>query len=138
MQNIILGIACTNTPEEAEIVLIDPKHNPCVHSPDARGWTLLHIAASAGHDAIVRHLLSLGANIKSLSLPYTTHMPDELLNKSFTPGKAALAQSVGRYEQYMAALSDFGFQEDLLEEIVQESDDDEVFMDAEEECCSFL
>jgi DNA segregation ATPase FtsK/SpoIIIE, S-DNA-T family len=25
MQNIILGIACTNTPEQARIVLIDPK-----------------------------------------------------------------------------------------------------------------
>ena len=26
MQNIILGIACTNTPEQAQITLIDPKH----------------------------------------------------------------------------------------------------------------
>jgi len=25
MQNIILGIACTNTPEQAKIILIDPK-----------------------------------------------------------------------------------------------------------------
>jgi Ankyrin repeats (3 copies) len=33
-----------------------------INTPDTRGWTLLHIAASAGHDRIVRHLLSLGAN----------------------------------------------------------------------------
>jgi ankyrin repeat protein len=120
---------------ETFLFLIDPIRNVCIHSPDARGWTLLHIAASAGHGAIVRHLLSLGANHKSLSQPYDTHMPDELLNKSFAPGRAALAQGLGRYEQYISALRDFGLEEDnsYIREMDKDgSDDDDIFVDAEE------
>jgi hypothetical protein len=118
---------------ETFLVLIDPKYNASIHSVDARGWTLLHIAASAGHDVIVRHLLSLGVNHKSLSLPYPSHMPDELINKTFTPGRAAFAQSIERYKRYIVALQDFGLEIDLFNETFKEdSEDNEVFIDAEE------
>jgi len=47
-----------------------------IDTTDERGWTLLHIAASAGHENIVRHLLRLGANPYSLSKPFRSHMPE--------------------------------------------------------------
>jgi ankyrin repeat protein len=120
---------------DAFVILIDSKYNASVESPDARGWTLLHIAASAGHDAIVRHLLGLGANHHALSVPYFSHMPDELHGRCFMPSRAAAAQSLGRYEQYMNALKDFGLEERLPQERCEEErEDDEVYVDA---CESF-
>jgi ankyrin repeat protein len=118
---------------ETFLVLIDPKYGASIACPDARGWTLLHIAASAGHDAIVRHLLSLGADHERLTLPYASHMPEQLFNQTFTPAKAAAAQSRERYCQYMEALRSFGLsnsQDDLANEWGNEND--EVYVDAEE------
>jgi len=60
-------------------------------------------------------------------------MPDELINKTFTPGSAALAQSIERYKRYIVALQDFGLEIDLFNETFKEdSEDNEVFIDAEE------
>lgn len=123
---------------ETFLTLINPKHGASIASPDARGWTLLHIAASAGHDDIVRHLLSLGADPERLTLPYMSHMPEQLFNQTFTPAKAAAAQSTERYRQYMEALDSFGLedsQDDQANDL--ENEDDDEFVDAEE-ILSFL
>lgn len=71
---------------------------------DERGWTLLHIAASAGHDAIVRDLLSRGADPDVLSKPFMSHMPESLHGRACTPRQVAAAQSEEREAQYVQAL----------------------------------
>ncbi|KAK3632365.1 hypothetical protein LTR56_016379 [Elasticomyces elasticus] len=71
---------------------------------DARGWTLLHIAASAGHDEIVKCLLCLGADSNARSMPFWSHMPDSLHGQGWTPQEVAAAQSITREQQYVRAL----------------------------------
>lgn len=71
---------------------------------DDRGWTLLHIAASAGHDRIVRHLLLNGANKAAKSLPYYSHMPESLFGCKCTPQEVAAAQGTQIENQYLDAL----------------------------------
>lgn len=73
---------------------------------DLRGWTLLHIAASAGHDDIVRFLLSNGADWQALSNPSWTHMPEELYGRSCTPLEVAGAQSQDRSHNYRQAVKE--------------------------------
>jgi ankyrin repeat protein len=71
---------------------------------DKHGWTLLHIAASAGHNLIVRHLLHLGADPNALSQPFTSHMPECLFHRRCTPAEVAEAQSIERKEQSLAVV----------------------------------
>jgi Ankyrin repeats (3 copies) len=123
---------------ETFLVLINPKYGASIASPDSRGWTLLHIAASAGHDNIVRHLLSLGADHERLTLPYASHMPEQLFNQTFTPAKAAAAQSRERYCRYIETLDSFGLKDSKGDQANERSDDDDdEFIDAEENL-SFL
>ena len=75
---------------------------------DERGWTLLHIAASAGHDDIVRHLLRLGADPIARSKPFGSHMPEILYQRKCTPQEVAAAQSFERERQYLDSLRDLG------------------------------
>lgn len=118
------------------LALVGEKYTADIQRPDVRGWSLLHIAASAGHDDIVRHLLGLGADYLARSLPYGSHMPDELLGRRITPAEAALAQSRDRYEQYVKALRSFGLGEKQMEEALKTDDaagdEDEIFSDAVE------
>lgn len=78
-----------------------------VSMTDERGWTLLHIGASAGHDEIVRHLLRLGADPLTKSKPFMSHMPESLFKRACTPQEVAAAQSAEREMQYLDALDDF-------------------------------
>jgi ankyrin repeat protein len=116
--------------------------NEDINTPDLRGWSLLHIAASAGHDEIIRHLLSLGADPRCRSKPYNSHMPESLYNKRITPGEAAKAKAAeaeqkntfGKerfsYQVYLKALYDHGLTDtDELEYDEQE----DTFWDAIEE-----
>ena len=77
-----------------------------INSTDERGWTFLHIAASQGHDEIVRHLLELGANpeLKSKPGPWS----DDPLGVEATPADAARNKGLEEYEQYIQALRDAG------------------------------
>jgi ankyrin repeat protein len=115
---------------ETFLVLINPKNGASLASPDARGWTLLHIAASAGHDDITRHLLSLGADRERLTLPYMSYMPEQLFNQVFTPAKAAAAQSEERYCRYMEALVSFGLKDPQEDQSSDWASDDDEFVDA--------
>lgn len=87
---------------------------------DERGWALLHVAASAGHDDIVRHLLRLGADPIARTKPFMSHMPESLFKRACTPQEVAVAQSPEREAQYLEAVRDF------------ESGDDQEFHEAPE------
>jgi hypothetical protein len=77
-------------------------HGPEVVSMvDERGWTLLHIAASAGHADIARHLLKVGANPGSLTAPFWSHMPEELFGRQCTPRDIAAAESLEREQIFL-------------------------------------
>jgi ankyrin repeat protein len=106
-----------------------------IHEPDERGWTLLHIAASAGHDEIVRHLLQLGADPSCRSRPFMSHMPEMLFGKRCTPADAAAAQSPERLQKYLAALQELGLETDTAREKVRLIEDEE-FWDAAEDLVS--
>ena len=75
---------------------------------DDRGWTLLHIAASAGHGDIVRNLLRAGADPHVRSKPYKSHMPEVLYDRRCTPREAAAAQSAEREREFLEALHEHG------------------------------
>ena len=101
-----------------------------IQATDARGWTLLHIAASAGHDRIVRHLLSLGAHAYTLSRPFMSHMPESLFNRRCTPEEVAAAQSAERREGFLQAIREVG-QDGALKPLSRVTTV-EIFHDAEE------
>lgn len=98
---------------------------------DERGWTLLHIAASAGHDTIVRYLLSTGSNPTALSNPFRSHMPANLFGRRCTPAEVAAAQSNDRLAQYLRGLEDCGLDSGLMTGI-NLADEEDLFFDAAE------
>jgi ankyrin repeat protein len=71
---------------------------------DERGWTLLHIAASAGHYMIAQDLLARGANPDALSKPFMSHMPVSLHGRACTPRQVASAQGPEREAQYVEVM----------------------------------
>ena len=85
-------------------VLIPYYGEDLVSMTDERGWTLLHIAASAGHDEIVQHLLRLGADPVARTRPFMSHMPEVLFKRACTPQEVAAAQSPEREKQYLEAV----------------------------------
>lgn len=78
-----------NRPDVFDALLPYYQHRS-IDKPDKRGWTLLHTAASEGHDQITRHLLRLGANWQALSEPSYFELPECLQGKRFTPIDAAM------------------------------------------------
>ena len=89
-------------------VLLPRYGDNVVSVTDERGWTLLHIAASAGHDDIVRHLLRLGADPTTESKPFMSHMPESLFKRACTSQEVAAAQSLEREQRYLEAVRDLG------------------------------
>ncbi len=81
-----------------------PYHNRVASMTDERGWTLLHIAASAGHYLIIRHLLWLDADPFARTMPCWSHMPEGMYGKTCTPQEVAAAQSSEREQNYLNAL----------------------------------
>lgn len=98
---------------------------------DERGWTLLHIAASAGHDEIVRHLLRIGADSRARTKPFMSHMPESLFKRACTPREVALAQGKVLEEQFLDAVRDGGAPRVVAVD-EEDSDDDLVFLEARE------
>jgi ankyrin repeat protein len=72
-----------------------------IDDPDERGWTLLHVAASAGHDVICKHLISIGADWQKRSWKFYSHMPDYLHGGNWTPAEVAGSQSEERHQRFM-------------------------------------
>lgn len=97
---------------------------------DERRWTLLHIAASAGYDAIVRDLLYQGADPSALSKPFWSHMPESLYGRECTPREIAAAQSQEREQRYLSVLSSCGMDSTAVKLESTDDDDDDVFYDA--------
>ena len=73
---------------------------------DERGWTLLHIAASADHSDMIRRLLEMGSDPEAQSKPFNSHMPEVLHSRSCTLQEAAAAQSQERSSRYLGILQD--------------------------------
>ena len=67
-----------------------------INTPDLRGWTLLHISASAGQHDITRHLLEKGADWRATSKPSYSHMPEKLYRGRWAPAEVAGAQSLDK------------------------------------------
>ncbi|KAK1466229.1 hypothetical protein CCUS01_01078 [Colletotrichum cuscutae] len=86
------------------------RHYPdsTAQQPDARGWTLLHVAASAGHWEIARHLLGIGFSPYTRSTPFFSHMPSCIHGKECTPAEVAEAQSPERHSQFQDLLVKLG------------------------------
>lgn len=106
------------------------------HMVDARGWTLLHIAASAGHDSIVRHLLGFGLSPDAKSTPYDSHMPEQLYGRRCTAGEVAAAQSPEREKAFLEVLHGHRLSTGYVI-IPSDSDDedDQEFCEAKEYAC---
>nr|POE47749.1 ankyrin-3 [Quercus suber] len=85
-----------------------PHYHDLLTMTDERGWTLLHIAASAGHRDTSKDLLLRGADPKALSKPFGSHMPETLYHKQWTPREVAAAQGSDREQQYLEILDELG------------------------------
>ncbi|KAK1850764.1 ankyrin unc44 [Colletotrichum chrysophilum] len=109
------------------------RHYPqsVIFDTDERGWTLLHIAASAGHRDITRHLLEVGSNPYAESRPFWSHIPESIWGRRCTPAEAAAAQSRERLVQYEDLLEDLGIERKLV--LLGDGEETgEQFWDAEE------
>lgn len=94
------------------------KHYPedIIRTEDVRGWTLLHVAASAGREEIARLLLSIGANPRAVSRPSFEMMPESIQGLCCTPSEVAAAQGPERLQKFEDVLAEFPFDEDDDEE----------------------
>ncbi|KAH0438708.1 ankyrin unc44 [Colletotrichum camelliae] len=107
------------------------RHYPqsIIFDKDERGWTLLHIAASAGHRDITPHLLEAGSNPYAESRPFFSHIPECIWGKRCTPAEVAAAQSLERLVQYEELLEGLGIRPTAI--LLSDNEEDE-FWDAEE------
>ena len=100
---------------------------------DDRGWTLLHIAASAGHAKILRQLLKAGGDPDARSKPYDSHMPEVLYGKRCTPQEVAAAQSSEREKQFLDALHEHRLSTGyVMIPSASDSEDEQEFCEAKE------
>ena len=100
---------------------------------DARGWTLLHIAASAGQDRISRRLLSIGLSADARSKPYRSHMPASLFERMCTPQEVAAAQSTDVEMSFLEILREHGLSTGyVMIPSDSDGDDDQEFCEARE------
>lgn len=100
---------------------------------DDRGWTLLHIAASAGHLEISRRLLRSGADPDAKSQAYPSHMPESLLNRRCTPREVAAGQNAEREQAFVNALKEHRLCTDyVMIHPESDSEDEQEFCEAEE------
>ncbi|KAJ3953768.1 hypothetical protein N0V92_009740 [Colletotrichum tropicale] len=109
------------------------RHYPqsVIFDTDERGWTLLHIAASAGHSDITQHLLEAGSNPYAESRPFWSHIPESIWGQRCTPAEVAAAQSRERLAQYERLLEDLGIESTVVL-LGDDEEENEEFWDAPE------
>ncbi|KAI8296032.1 hypothetical protein K4K56_008040 [Colletotrichum sp. SAR 10_98] len=100
-----------------------------IFETDERGWTLLHIAASAGHKDITRHLLEAGSSPYAESRPFFSHIPESIWGQRCTPAEVAAAQSRERLAQYEELLEDLGIESTVVL-LSEEEEEEEEFWNA--------
>lgn len=83
-----------------------PYYSDVATLTDERGWTLLHIAASAGHYDIVIDLIKLGADPDSRTRPFRSHMPESIYGRACSPQEVAAAQGADVERKYLNALQE--------------------------------
>jgi ankyrin repeat protein len=90
------------------------KYHPedIIHAEDARGWTLLHVAASAGREEICRLLLGLGANHRAVSRSSSICMRKSIHGLCCTPSDVAAAQNPAHLRMFGDLLAEFCLDED--------------------------
>lgn len=115
---------------DATFETLRPHYGAVSSMTDERGWTLLHIAASAGHLSIVQRLLELGADPQAQSTPYGSHMPSILFDRKCTPREVAAAQSADREAQFIEAVEDFRLRKEYVMVSAKEDNEDAEFFDA--------
>ncbi|KAF2418488.1 ankyrin [Tothia fuscella] len=97
---------------------------------DERGWSLLHIAAQAGHQSLIRALLDNGADPYAKSKPTRFYVPEELCDRTCTPGDVACGMDSAIQRRYLDVLAEFSL---LAQPCADPSDETgEVFFDAVE------
>jgi hypothetical protein len=103
------------------------------HMVDGRGWTMLQIVASAGHDSIVRHLLGFGLSPDAKSKPFNSHIPEQLYGRRCTPQEVAAAQSPEREKAFLEALHEHRLSTGyVITPSDSDSEDDQEFGEAKE------
>ncbi|KAF2716492.1 ankyrin [Polychaeton citri CBS 116435] len=88
---------------------------------DERGWTLLHIAASAGQFDIMQRLLDLGANPEArthVRREFDGHMPVSLHGRCCSVEEVAAAQNHDRGHQVSSIIDDFLSRRDIFHDAV--------------------
>ena len=103
--NAIHNAVCYGRLDNFEVLLSHYKDFD-VHDSDPRGWTLLHIAASAGRTELARRLLELGADWRMKSKPSYSHMSEDLYGGCWTPADVAKAQSEETWLDYLQVLEE--------------------------------
>lgn len=111
---------------EAFLELLGQYPEEVIGAEDERGWTLLHVAASAGMDDIARSLMKLGANPGAVSKPFYSHMPESIRGLCCTPREVAAAHDAETARKFEDILLEFG----IGDETDEGSGDECEFVDA--------
>jgi ankyrin repeat protein len=104
---IFCAVQFNNLSTFAEVVQNQPHF---LAATDARGWTLLHVAANASRLEMMRLLIGLGADPHALSFPTASYIPEGMSNISLTPGDIANIRGSAVLAAYLDALAASGYE----------------------------
>jgi ankyrin repeat protein len=75
-----------------------------IRQTDARGWTMLHVAAQLVNPTLITLLISHGADVHATSAPSSTPMPDCTQSYGLTPLEEARASGPDQLHGYILGL----------------------------------
>jgi ankyrin repeat protein len=79
---------------------------------DERGWSLLHIAASNGHEQMIRYLLENGCDPGLRCKPSRLYVNETLHDRTCTPGEVAEAHGEETYTMFVSIMQDMNIESD--------------------------